>query len=66
MDNHINNNEQLNLILNKLNSIEESQIKIASQLTNIYRHITDSSINTTTTTTTTMNKEQSSKYPLID
>ena len=66
MDNHINNNEHLNLILNKLNSIEESQIKIASQLTNIYRHITDSSINTTTTTTTTMNKEQSSKYPLID
>ena len=63
VDNHVNHSEQLNLIINKLNSIEETQIKLASQLTNIYQHITDSSINITTTT---MNKEQSSKYPLID
>ena len=63
VDNLVNHSEQLNLIINKLNSIEETQIKLASQLTNIYQHITDSSINITTTT---MNKEQSSKYPLID
>jgi len=36
---------QLNLILDKLNSLEASQIKIASQLTTIYSHITDSSMN---------------------
>ena len=40
VDNYVNNIEQLNLIMNKLNTIEETQIKLSSQLANIYEHIT--------------------------
>jgi len=51
IDNHVNHSEQLNLIINKLNSIEETQFKLVSQLANIYEHITDSSINITSVKT---------------